>query len=87
MLAAQTAAAEDWDALVRRGLFRFPEAWGAAAAGTGGGEDTFVVPEALNGNPQAFALLPHAASVVLHGGERTGPRRRGLPGWDPRRGA
>ena len=55
----------DWDALVRRGVFLHPEAWGSNAAGTGGGEDIFQLPEAVNGIPQVFALLPHAASLML----------------------
>jgi hypothetical protein len=69
-------------------VHQFPEAWGSAAAGTGGGEDLFVVPEAINGIPQAFALLPHAASLFLRGEAPPGGRSRahGLPGWDPARG-
>ena len=63
--AAVTASAEDWDALIRRGVFLFPQVWGAAAAGTGGGEDIFNIPEVVNGIPQTFALLPHAASILL----------------------
>ncbi len=66
LLAASTAAAEDWDGLVRRGVFMFPKAWGEAAAGTGGGEDVFSIPEVINGIPQTFALLPHAASILRH---------------------
>ena len=66
ILAAQTAATEDWDALTRRGVFVFPKVWGAAAAGTGGGEDIFSVPEVINGIPQTFAFLPHAASLLRH---------------------
>ncbi|HEX8201037.1 MAG TPA: hypothetical protein VF590_11150, partial [Isosphaeraceae bacterium] len=84
MRAAQTAGVEDWDALVRRGVFPFPEVWGAAAAGTGGGQDSFVAPEALNGIPQVIALLPHAASVVLRG-EVGRTRSRSIP--DPGPGA
>jgi hypothetical protein len=99
LLAAQTAAAEDWDALVRRGVFVYPRIWGAAAAGTGGGEDIFSLPEVVNGIPQTFALLPHAASILLHAAEptanhRTAPAqakgrstpRTGLGGWEPREG-
>lgn len=63
--AAATAAAEDWDALIRRGVFLFPRIWGASAAGTGGGEDIFNLPGVVNGIPQTFALLPHAASLLL----------------------
>ena len=72
--AAATASAEDWDALVRRGVFLFPRVWGAAAAGTGGGEDIFSLPEVVNGIPQAFALLPHAASLVLRPAAADKPR-------------
>jgi len=99
LLAAQTAAVEDWDALVRRGVFVFPRTWGEAAAGTGGGEDIFALAEVVNGIPQTFALLPHAASILLHGpeapphhrpaaakGARAAGRPGGLAGWDPREG-
>jgi hypothetical protein len=94
MLASEIAAADDWDALVRRGVFIFPATWGAAAAGTGGGEDIFQIPEVLNGIPPVFALWPHAASILLRSspGPRRDPppalRRRGsnVPGWDPERG-
>ncbi len=96
LLAAQTAAAEDWDALVRRGVFLFPRAWGSAAAGTGGGEDIFSIAEVVNGIPQTFALLPHAASILLHAPDppSKGPAttrggrapRGGLAGWEPREG-
>ncbi len=64
IVAAQTAATGDWDALIRRGVFLFPQVWGASAAGIGGGEDIFSLPEVINGIPQIFALLPHAASIV-----------------------
>ncbi|MBX6314237.1 MAG: hypothetical protein IRY99_15195 [Isosphaeraceae bacterium] len=96
MLGAAWAASEDWDALVRRGVFLHPEVWGAAATGTGGGEDIFGLAEVLNGTPQVFSLLPHAASVALrgHGSEPAGnPRTKGPlargggpPGWDPKAG-
>ena len=96
LLAAQTAASEDWDALVRRGVFLHPEAWGANATGTGGVEDIFQLPEVVNGIPQVFALLPHAASLILQAREdhpgpasRNGPspaRRTAVAGWDPTRG-
>ena len=66
ILAAQTAATEDWDALTRRAVFVFPRVWGSSAAGTGGGEDIFSVPEVINGIPQTFALIPHAASILRH---------------------
>jgi hypothetical protein len=67
LLAAEQAEAGGWDALVRRGLFQFPEAWGAAAPGTSGGPDLFPIAEAINANPAAFAMLPHAASIYLRG--------------------
>ena len=96
MLAAQTAASEDWDALVRRGVFLHPENWGANATGTGGVEDIFQLPEVVNGIPQIFSLLPHAASLMLQAREdppghasRNSPspaRRTTVPGWDPTRG-
>ena len=94
MLAALTASSEDWDALVRRGIFMFPEAWGSAATGTGGAPDIFQVPEAINAIPPVYALLPHAASLMLRTPDppRAAPHRTGripaspLAGWDPRRG-
>jgi len=97
MLASVTAAAEDWDALVRRGVFINPEPWGVSAPGTGGGDDLYALPEVLNAIPPVYALLPHAASVLLrdrpesdrdrpanHRGVR--PPAPGIPGWDARRG-
>lgn len=94
LLDAQTAAAEDWDALVRRGVFLFPRVWGAAAAGTGGGEDIFSLPEVVNGIPQTFALLPHASSILLHAPDPAAKHRatpakavkRGPAGWSPEEG-
>ena len=94
MLAARTAASEDWDALVRRGVFVHPKVWGAAAAGTGGGEDIFTLPEVINGIPQVFALLPHASSILLrdHEGAAShkafgrGAAARSIEGWEPREG-
>lgn len=61
----RTALAEGWDGVVRRGVYPYPAEWGTAAPGTGGGPDVFPVPEAVNANPQLFAMLPHAASLVL----------------------
>ena len=89
LLAAETASREDWDALVRRGVFMFPRDWGADAAGTGGGEDIFSLPEAVNGIPQAFALLPHASSILLHTPEhKAGARaaKKGPSSWRPEEG-
>ena len=100
LLAAETAATEDWDGLVRRGLFVHPEIWGSAAPGTGGGEDIFQVPEVANAEPQVFGLWPHAASMFLRGRHGTvtaiekgrTPARKGaskghsIPGWTPSAG-
>jgi hypothetical protein len=88
LLAAERAAAGDWDALVRRGVFLYPESWGASAPGTTGGGDLFPIVEVLNANPAAFAMLPHAASLMLRdaaarGGGRANPRRLA---WDPATG-
>lgn len=63
--ATRAAVADDWDALVRRGVAPWPAEWGAAPPGTGGGPDLFAVPEAINANPAVFAMLPHAASLML----------------------
>jgi hypothetical protein len=67
LLAAQTAMADDWDALVRRGIFLFPLEWGAGPAGTVGGkeQDIYQLPEVANATPQVFALWPHVASMLL----------------------
>jgi hypothetical protein len=89
LLASLTAAHEDWDALVRRGVFVNPIVWGASATGTGGVEDIFPVAEAINGIPPDYALLPHAASVMLRHPEvhKAGRLTVGsIPGWEPRRG-
>jgi hypothetical protein len=98
MLASEIALADDWDALVRRGIFLHPEAWGANAAGTGGGEDLFLLPEVVNGMPEIYSLWPHAASILLRGernSEHHGPASRPaarhrtqnlVAGWDPSRG-
>lgn len=99
LLASEIAAAEDWDALVRRGIFVHPKVWGAAAAGTGEDqEDLFAIPEVINGMPQVFALWPHAASILLRPApppkatqepatRRTTPKSRTtVPGWEPTKG-
>lgn len=85
LLASATAAAEDWDALVRRGVFVHPAVWGSNAAGTGGGEDIFQIPEVVNGIPQVYGVWPHAASMVLRPPvSRDAARaKRGVEGWDP----
>jgi hypothetical protein len=67
LLAGQTALHEDWDALVRRGLFLYPQNWGEGPAGTVGGEDIFQVAEVANASPQVYALWPHLASLLLRG--------------------
>ena len=89
-------AAEDWDGIARRGIFLYPQVWGADATGTGGGEDIFQIPEVVNGNPQVFAFWPHAASLALRGQKATAnaePRKAStrnravhVPGWEPARG-
>ena len=67
LLAAETALAEDWDALIRRGIFVYPLNWGAGPAGTVGGkeQDIYQLPEVVNATPQVFALWPHVASLLL----------------------
>ena len=69
LLAAATSLHEDWDALVRRGVFVYPVEWGEGPAGTVGGEDIFQIPEVVNGSPHVYALWPHVASMLLR--ERT----------------
>ena len=96
LLVAHSAATEDWDALCRRGVFLYPDPWGAEAPGTNGPEDLFLIPETINGIPPVFALLPHAASVVLRPRPTAGEARRDAEErreakshgdtWDPSRG-
>jgi hypothetical protein len=96
LLAARLADVEDWDALVRRGVFLYPDPWGKGPTGTGGGEDIFQLAEVANASPQVYALWPHVSSLLLRGtsaeaerGAAAHARHRGrgaLPGWDPARG-
>jgi hypothetical protein len=101
LLAAATSAHEDWDALVRRGIFLFPLEWGEGPSGTAGGEDFVQLKEVVNGTPQVYALWPHVASMLLRGQESrsvedperhrpVSPRRKGrgleIGGWDHGRG-
>jgi hypothetical protein len=88
LLAARMAVAEDWDALVRRGVFLYPAVWGSGAPGTNGGEDLFQIAEIANGSPQVFALWPHQASILYRGHGEPKRRTKAAPvtGWDPGRG-
>lgn len=97
LLAARTAVAEDWDAIVRRGLFLFPDPWGGGAPGTVGGEDIYQLPAVANAAPHVFGLWPHCASILLRGVDspetkggngRTSPKSHGhaVGGWEPERG-
>jgi hypothetical protein len=78
---AATAEAEDWDAVVRRGVAARPLVWGAAAPGPSGENDLMPILSALNASPSAFAMLPHAASIVLRGrqGDTNAPAARRRP--------
>ena len=67
ILAAATAASEDWDGLVRRGVFMYPVEWGSSAPGTVGGEDIFQLPAIANAAPHVFGLWPHISSIMLRG--------------------
>ena len=71
LLGIHTAASEDWDALIRRGVFIHPATWGEGPPGTVGGEDIFRIPEVVNGSPHIYSLWPHAASLFF----RSGPAR------------
>jgi len=71
LLAAQTAVHEDWDALVRRGVFLYPALWGEGPVGTVGVEDIFQIAQVANGSPHVYALWPHAASILLRGQNTT----------------
>ena len=88
LLASATALWEDWDALVRRGIFVYPKTWGEGPVGTTGGEDIFQVAEVANAIPQVHALWPHAASILLRGESAADPgaakaKARPAPGWEP----
>jgi hypothetical protein len=83
MLAARVASVEDWDAFARRGVALHPKLWGYAPPGTTGGQDDFLAPEALNANPQVFALLPHAASLF---GRASKVKKAQTSTWDPAHG-
>src|SRR5262249_14181950 len=63
LLGAYIAVVEDWDALVRRGVFYYPVTWGDGPVGAVGGEDIFQVPEVVNASPHIDALWPHVASL------------------------
>jgi hypothetical protein len=78
LFGVRTAAVEDWDGIVRRGVFYYPRTWGKASPGTSGGEDRFVAPEVVNANPAVFSLLPHAASLVYHARPDRGRRHVNL---------
>ena len=69
LLAAFTAAHEDWDALVRRGIFIFPLEWGEGPAGTVGGEDIF---QLRRGRQRVPARLRPLAARCLDPAPRTG---------------
>jgi len=91
ILGVHTAAAGDWDALVRRGVFVYPQLWGEGPSGTAGGEDIYQVSETINGSPHIYALWPHAASIFLRSTEaanRTSAKahRRSPAAWDASRG-
>jgi hypothetical protein len=90
LLGVYTAGAGDWDALVRRGIFVYPQVWGEGPSGTAGGEDIFQISETVNGSPHIYALWPHAASIFLRGEPAARlaakSRRRGVSAWDPTRG-
>ncbi len=90
LLGAYSAGTGDWDALVRRGVFVYPQVWGEGPAGTVGGEDLYQISEVINGSPHIYALWPHAASLFLRGepAARLAAKvhRRSLSNWDPTRG-
>ena len=83
LLGVHTAAAEDWDGLVRRGVFVYPVTWGEGPAGGVGGEDIYRIPEVVNGSPHIYALWPHAASLFFR--SEAGSGRGGSIGRSSRR--
>lgn len=94
LLGVYTANVEDWDGLVRRGVFLYPAKWGDGPVGLVGGEDIFQIPEVLNASPHILALVPHAASLFHRGlparggtGRHSSRGQRGsASGWDAARG-
>ena len=78
-----TAMNSDWDGIVRRGIFIFPQVWGEGPAGTKGGEDIFQIAEVTNGSPHIYALWPHAASLFLRGRDRARRDRTAAPPKPP----
>jgi hypothetical protein len=96
LLGVYTASAGDWDAIVRRGIFLYPQEWGEGPAGTAGGEDIFQVAEVVNASPHIYALWPHAASLFHRGsiakaatgkaGSGTSRVRAAATGWNSRSG-
>jgi hypothetical protein len=91
LLGATTAAAGDWDGLVRRGIFVYPQLWGEGPSGTVGGEDVYQVSETINGSPHVYALWPHAASIFLRSTEAASrpsakTHRRSPTAWDSSQG-
>ncbi len=79
LLGVYTAVVEDWDALVRRGIFLYPMTWGEGPAGTVGGEDVFQLAEVVNGSPHIYAFWPHAASLFYRGVTTARPQRGARP--------
>lgn len=93
LLGVYMAGMEDWDAIVRRGLFLYPLTWGSSPAGLIGGEDIFQMPQVINASPHVYALFPHAASLFYRGvparlaARHPGRNQRAtLAGWNPGQG-
>jgi len=86
LLGVYTATAGDWDALVRRGVFFYPQTWGEGPAGTVGGEDIFQIAEVANGSPHIYALWPHVASLFLRGRSAPKGQHRAGSGWNSAHG-
>jgi hypothetical protein len=94
LLGVYTAGVEDWDALVRRGVFLYPINWGEGPTGLVGGDDKYQMLEVINGSPHVYALFPHAASLFHRGSAARAAAGRHAPrgqrtsgaGWDPAHG-
>lgn len=93
LLGVYMAGMEDWDAIIRRGLFLYPLTWGSGPSGLAGGDDIFQLAQVINASPQIYALFPHAASLFYRGvPARVAARhpgrnqRNGLAGWNPAKG-
>ena len=101
LLASYSALHDDWDAIVRRGIFVYPDVWGRARRARSAGKTFTRFPRSSTAVPQVFAsgrTPPRSVSrpkVEPEHGAGPPRRRAGRPpeagagrpaGWDPGRG-